>query len=73
MLKGVVLCDIRITAGNSGSKTFRDLCMKGGVPPEVFFALSFAGRFSQGAVAFHIGYKAGSQEGVTGTGASRRV
>ena len=29
-----------------------------GVPPEVFFALSFDGRFPQGDVAFHEGFKA---------------
>lgn len=28
------------------------------VPPEVFFALSFDGRFPQGAVTFHEGFKA---------------
>lgn len=31
-----------------------------GVPPEVFFALSFDGRTPQGAVAFHYGFKATS-------------
>ena len=35
-----------------------------GVPPEVFFALSFDGRTPQGTVAFHEGFKAdGRQEG----------
>jgi putative acetyltransferase len=35
-----------------------------GVPPEVFFALSFDGQAPQGAVAFHEGFKAdGRQEG----------
>jgi putative acetyltransferase len=35
-----------------------------GVPPEVFFALSFDGRIPQGTVAFHKGFKAdGRQEG----------
>ena len=29
-----------------------------GVPPEVFFALSFDGRFPQGKVTFHEGFKA---------------
>jgi putative acetyltransferase len=29
-----------------------------GVPPEVFFALSFDGRYPQGTVAFHEGFKA---------------
>lgn len=32
-----------------------------GVPPEVFFALSFDGRTPQGAVVFHEGFKADSQ------------
>ena len=35
-----------------------------GVPPEVFFALSFNGNTPQGTVAFHNGFKAdGQQEG----------
>jgi putative acetyltransferase len=35
-----------------------------GVPPEVFFALSFGGQPPQGTVAFHEGFKAnGRQEG----------
>jgi putative acetyltransferase len=35
-----------------------------GVPPEVFFALSFDGRFPHGFVTFHEGFKAdGQQEG----------
>jgi len=29
-----------------------------GVPPEVFFVLSFDGRFPQGTVVFHDGFKA---------------
>lgn len=32
-----------------------------GVPPEVFFALSFDGRMPQGAVAFHAGFRADGQ------------
>jgi putative acetyltransferase len=32
-----------------------------GVPPEVFFALSFDGRTPQGTVAFHEGFKAGAE------------
>ena len=32
-----------------------------GVPPEVFFALSFDGRFPQGNVQFHEGFKANGQ------------
>ena len=32
-----------------------------GVPPEVFFALSFDGHIPQGAVAFHDGFKADGQ------------
>jgi len=34
-----------------------------GVPPEVFFALSFDGRYPQGTVAFHEGFKADGQQG----------
>jgi putative acetyltransferase len=35
-----------------------------GVPQEVFFVLSFDGRYPQGTVAFHEGFKAdGQQEG----------
>jgi putative acetyltransferase len=33
-----------------------------GVPPEVFFALSFDGHPPQGAVAFHAGFKADGQD-----------
>jgi len=33
-----------------------------GVPQDVFFALSFGGRFPQGNVAFHEGFKADGQE-----------
>jgi putative acetyltransferase len=33
-----------------------------GVPPEVFFALSFDGRVPQGTVAFHEAFKAGGQQ-----------
>ncbi|HEX9117739.1 MAG TPA: N-acetyltransferase [Anaerolineae bacterium] len=32
-----------------------------GVPPEVFFALSFDGRYPQGAVTFHEAFTAGGQ------------
>ncbi len=34
-----------------------------GVPPEVFFALSFDGRYPQGAVVFHEGFKADGRNG----------
>ena len=38
-----------------------------GVPPEVFFALSFDGRIPQGTVTFHEGFKAdGQQKGANG-------
>ena len=37
-----------------------------GVPPEVFFALSFDGRTPQGTVAFHEGFKADGQLSVAG-------
>ncbi len=36
-----------------------------GVPPEVFFALSFDGRFPQGKVTFHEGFKANGQQAQT--------
>jgi putative acetyltransferase len=44
-----------------------------GVPQEVFFALSFDGRYPQGTVAFHEGFKADGQQGGAGNGASRRA
>ena len=63
MLKDVVSWDIRITTGNSGSRTCPGLVHEG-VPQEVFFALSFDGHTPQGTVAFHEGFKAdGQQEG----------
>jgi putative acetyltransferase len=34
-----------------------------GVPPEVFFALSFGGHTPEGTVAFHEGFKADGQKG----------
>ncbi len=37
-----------------------------GVPQEVFFALSFDGRFPQGAVTFHEGFKANGQQAHAG-------
>jgi putative acetyltransferase len=37
-----------------------------GVPPEVFFALSFDGHFPQGAVAFHEAFKADGQQAAAG-------
>jgi putative acetyltransferase len=37
-----------------------------GVPPEVFFALSFDGHIPQGAVTFHGGFKADGQQEVAG-------
>jgi putative acetyltransferase len=45
---------------------FKNVCglSHEGVPPEVFFALSFDGRIPQGVVAFHEGFKAdGHREG----------
>jgi putative acetyltransferase len=33
-----------------------------GMPPEVFFALSFDGHTPQGAVAFHEGFKAAGEQ-----------
>ncbi len=41
-----------------GFQNATDLGLEG-VPPEVFFALSFDGRFPQGEVMFHEGFKAG--------------
>jgi putative acetyltransferase len=35
-----------------------------GVPPEVFFAISFAGHTPEGAVTFHDGFKADGRQGV---------
>ena len=39
-----------------------------GVPQEVFFALSFDGRFPQGDVMFHEGFKANGQQGAAADG-----
>lgn len=39
-----------------------------GVPPEVFFALSFDGHTPQGTVTFHDGFKADGQQGLTPNG-----
>lgn len=44
-----------------------------GVPPEVFFALSFDGPVPQGTVAFHDGFKADGQHDGAGAGAPRRA
>ena len=38
----------------------------GGVPPEVFFALSFDGHSPQGTVTFHEGFRADAQQGSAG-------
>jgi putative acetyltransferase len=43
----------------------------GGVPHEVFFALSFDGHTPQGTVAFHEGFKADGQQDVVGDGLQR--
>ncbi len=42
-----------------------------GVPQEVFFALSFDGRYPQGTVAFHEGFKADGQQGSAGDALQR--
>jgi putative acetyltransferase len=42
-----------------------------GVPPEVFFALSFDGHTPQGTVAFHDGFKADGRQGAEGDAANR--
>ena len=41
-----------------------------GVPPEVFFALSFDGRFPQGNVTFHEGFKANGPQAHAGDAAA---
>lgn len=38
-----------------------------GAPPEVFFALSFDGRFPHDNATFHEGFKASGQQAHTGT------
>ncbi len=43
-----------------------------GVPPEVFFAWSFDGRYPHGAVTFHQGFQADGQSTDTGIAASPR-
>jgi len=43
-----------------------------GVPPEVFFALSFDGRLPQGYVTFHEGFKANGPQAHAGDAAARR-
>jgi putative acetyltransferase len=42
-----------------------------GVPQEVFFVLSFDGRYPQGTVAFHEGFKATGQQGGAGDALQR--
>lgn len=44
-----------------------------GVPPEVFFALSFDGPVPHGTVTFHQAFKADGEQGGAGSDASRRV
>jgi putative acetyltransferase len=39
-----------------------------GVPPEVFFALSFDGHIPRGAVMFHEAFKAEGQQGAEADG-----
>ncbi|MBI5557791.1 MAG: N-acetyltransferase [Deltaproteobacteria bacterium] len=48
--------------GKFGFKNMSGLVLEG-VPPEVFFALSFDGHTPRGAVAFHEGFKADGQKG----------
>jgi putative acetyltransferase len=43
-----------------------------GVPPEVFFALSFDGCFPQGNVTFHEGFKANGRQAYAGDAATAR-
>jgi putative acetyltransferase len=54
-----------------GFKNLSGLVLEG-VPPEVFFALSFNGHTPQGTVAFHQGFKADGQGG-EGNGAARHA
>jgi putative acetyltransferase len=42
-----------------------------GVPPEVFFALSFGGHTPKGTVAFHDGFKADGRQGAEGDAVNR--
>jgi len=42
-----------------------------GVPPEVFFALSFDGHIPQGSVTFHEGFKADGRQGAAGDASQR--
>jgi putative acetyltransferase len=42
--------------------------MHEGVPPEVFFALSFDGHYPQGTVAFHDGFKADGRQAAAADG-----
>jgi putative acetyltransferase len=44
-----------------------------GVPQEFFFALSFDGRYPEGTVAFHEGFRADSRQGGAGHSAAHRV
>jgi putative acetyltransferase len=44
-----------------------------GVPPEVFFALSFDAHIPHGTVAFHEAFKADGQQGGAGNGAPRHA
>jgi len=44
-----------------------------GVPPEVFFALSFDGSVPQGTVSFHDAFQADGQQGGTGNSAPCRA
>ncbi len=49
---------------NYGKFGFRNMpgLMHEGVPPEVFFALSFDGHIPQGTVTFHEGFKADGRQ-----------
>ncbi len=53
-----------------GFKNISGLVLEG-VPQEVFFALSFDGRYPQGTVAFHEGFKADGQQRGTGAALQR--
>jgi len=53
--------------GKFGFRNVAGLVIEG-VPPEVFFALAFDGRFPQGNVMFHEGFKADGRPGAAADG-----
>ena len=51
--------------GKFGFRNVSGLVLEG-VPPEVFFALSFDGHTPEGTIAFHDGFRADGQQGAEG-------